>query len=269
MLLPGNPHGPTPRLILIALAEDCSPAAVFKAGNTEEARRMVHREYEFLRSAPAGIFHLPAVRDLIEEKDWTAFSMEFVHGNSPGWPASDREIESVLTSWIDTTATVRLADTRPWKELAQNLGSGIPGWFPEFGETRIHPCLFHGDFAPWNVRIDATGRWSVIDWERGERQGVPGWDWLHFDIQSALLLKRPNPTTLIDLLRQTVFSPSFQNYLRVSRLPGREELLVLSYLLYCEKVFRPHGLIEAIRELRHLIETTNPFPSRHVEAGTV
>jgi len=52
------------------------------------------------------------------------------------------------------------------------------------------PCGFaHGDFAPWNTRVQ-DGRLSVFDWESGEWEAPLGWDTFHFSVQVASLLKK-------------------------------------------------------------------------------
>ena len=51
------------------------------------------------------------------------------------------------------------------RELAARLGSRL-----------VSSVVFHGDFAPWNIKVDRAGAWMVLDWERGELHGVPCWD---------------------------------------------------------------------------------------------
>lgn len=55
------------------------------------------------------------------------------------------------------------------------------------------PCgLAHGDFAPWNTRVDPdTGRLFVLDWESASSSTPNLWDSFHFQVQVASLLRRP------------------------------------------------------------------------------
>ena len=71
----------------------------------------------------------------------------------------------------------------------------------EFGERaleRAHreldavtiPCgIMHGDFVPWNTRLD-NGRLFAFDWESAAWDVPLLWDAFHFHVQLADLLKR-------------------------------------------------------------------------------
>ncbi len=52
-------------------------------------------------------------------------------------------------------------------------------------------ALSHGDFAPWNIRVDSrTGHLIVFDWERGQTDQFLLWDAFHFNTQVDLLVHR-------------------------------------------------------------------------------
>lgn len=108
--------------------------------------------------------------------------------------------------------------------------------------TRVHPCIFHGDFAPWNIREACNGSWILLDWERGETEGIPGWDWLHFALQPAILVKKWRFERVRDLALTTINSPTFQAYL-VKAIPqfypDLAKGLLRAYLLYNWHVLQP------------------------------
>ncbi|HZU25558.1 MAG TPA: hypothetical protein VFA04_08550, partial [Bryobacteraceae bacterium] len=58
----------------------------------------------------------------------------------------------------------------------------------EHVNTIIECGLSHGDFAPWNTRISAAGL-AVFDWEAAESGKPCAWDALHFEAQTASLLR--------------------------------------------------------------------------------
>jgi hypothetical protein len=84
-----------------------------------------------------------------------------------------------------------------WKEVTwrcdwrwQQLGTAtLAAARRELENVRVACGFWHGDFAPWNTRVQ-DGRLSVFDWEScGD--GVPlGWDTFHFSVQVASLLKK-------------------------------------------------------------------------------
>ena len=52
------------------------------------------------------------------------------------------------------------------------------------------PCgIMHGDFVPWNTRLD-NGRLFALDWESAAWDVPLLWDAFHFHVQLAHLLKR-------------------------------------------------------------------------------
>jgi hypothetical protein len=73
------------------------------------------------------------------------------------------------------------------------------------------PCgIMHGDFAPWNTRVE-NGRLYAFDWESAAWDAPILWDIFHFHVQVASLLNRNN-----------------KRVLWFSRLPGERA----SFLLY-------------------------------------
>ena len=121
-------------------------------------------------------------------------------------------------------------------------------------------CVFHGDFAPWNLR-GAEARWTAIDWERGEPRGVPGWDALHYVIQRAVLVDRLPAAALLDIIERVLRSRDFADYLAAAGLAGHGRAVVSSYLLYSCEVLRP---TEGLPAQRALLEA---WAARCAQAG--
>jgi hypothetical protein len=66
-------------------------------------------------------------------------------------------------------------------------------------DTRVDRTVVHGDFVPWNIRVD-RGRLRVFDWEYGCVDGVPAWDELFFEAQVALVLRGADAASLAAIL---------------------------------------------------------------------
>jgi hypothetical protein len=87
----------------------------------------------------------------------------------------------------------RLAETigRTWHDRlarAVALVAGAPG------VGALATALSHGDFAPWNLRIEGqTGRLALLDWEHGQREQLLLWDAFHFHTQVDALVRRSGP----------------------------------------------------------------------------
>src|SRR4029077_17239886 len=120
-------------------------------------------------------------------------------------------------------------------------------------DRAVHPAIAHGDLAPWNIKVLSDGAWMVLDWERGEREGLPGWDWFHYEVQPALLVQHESTAALIGRLERLLATPAFRAYTQLSAIAGVERQMALAYLLYQNEIIRPsEGLAESRQLLRAL-----------------
>jgi len=62
---------------------------------------------------------------------------------------------------------------------------------PTLRATNVPSTIFHGDFAPWNLR-EHNGEVRAFDWEYGVIDGLPLSDELHFMLQTGFQLRRWN-----------------------------------------------------------------------------
>lgn len=113
--------------------------------------------------------------------------------------------------------------------------------------------LAHGDFAPWNLRLDFnSGRLAVFDWERAQRGQFLLYDCFHFQIQTNTLLHHlGGRTNVIRTLGSTLDSPLVQA-LGLAR-PQVAALLVAYLLDSSLRWFEDH---RALPDLQALAEST-------------
>jgi hypothetical protein len=116
-------------------------------------------------------------------------------------------------------------------------------------DRNFHPAMHHGDFTPWNIKVAPTGVWTVLDWERGELTGIPGWDWFHYVIQSGILVGHLPTADLAQRVESLINSDAFRQYATRGGILGCERQLVLAYLLHVVQVIKPSEGIAATREL--------------------
>ena len=138
-----------------------------------------------------------------------------------------------------------------WQQLkASPTAKSMLGAFgTKLEGKRMRPVIFHGDFVPWNVRALLSGEWMVLDWERGDPRGLPGWDWFHFVIQPAILVRKAEIKELIRLVETLLASDAFRAYAQKASIQGFERALLLAYLLHLVEVIRPSEGLEQNREL--------------------
>lgn len=254
-VLLGNPNAPGQRLVFLVFDATGKPAAIVKAGITDEARRLIRREREFLEAAPA-ISGIPRLRGRFESPAAGALAMDFVEGDSPR-EGAERNLPELLTSWIQPGALVPIEQTRVWAELKQSCGA-LPLFADLTSELQgktVNSVVFHGDLTPWNIKASSGGKWTVFDWERGDPNGLPGYDWFHYLIQTRILVTRKSTPALVAHLEQFLSSAEFQRYAVLTRISGIERQMAMAYLLHHNEVIRPgEGLNEGRELLKALIE---------------
>lgn len=235
-ILAGNPFSQGRRFVILAYRDD-EPVVVAKAGLTPEARTLIEQEAKFLESVAQRWPHLPRFCGAKVAGSFSGLALEFIEGQSPA--ATDTAgMQAVLQSWLDTARPVALDVLAPWQRFAIQAGTGPI--LERVAGRQVAPALFHGDFAPWNVRVERTSqRWMVIDWERGVAAGVPGWDWFHWMIHVSVLVNRHDANASAEFLRAALHSPDFQKYAQAAQIAGLEKALLAAYLIYLHEFIIP------------------------------
>lgn len=249
----GNPRTAGRRFILLLFGANDEPVRVVKAGIGQAAMRLIQREQDFLASVPDSVAGVPELFGTFRDENLGAFAMEFLDGEFPA-AADTGVVAGLMNSWVLEKNSVTIGETSPWRELA-SAGAASPLWprLEKLGARAVRPVIWHGDFAPWNMKPDhRTGRCVVFDWERGELAGVPGWDWFHFVIQSGVLVKKLSVAALRAELETLLDSENFKSYANRCGMAGGERELALAYLLYNLEVIKPSeggGPMRALLEL--------------------
>jgi hypothetical protein len=249
-ILAGNPMSEGQRLLLLVFDAQQRPVAVVKAGVSEQARELIKKEESFLAAVPAGTEAVPRLRGAFQSARLRAMALDFFSGDSPR-PQQEAALPPLLESWGDPGRTVAVNETPDWarleaactgNELFAALASALRGRI-------VRPTIHHGDLAPWNIRVSPTGTWTVLDWERGELTGIPGWDWFHYVIQSAILVGRRPTAWLVQRIEGLLDSKAFQQYAVCGGIVGCERELALAYLLHAVEVIKPSEGLGPTRDL--------------------
>jgi hypothetical protein len=249
-ILAGNPGSPGWRFVVLVLDAYQRPVAVAKAGLSEPARALVRREQSFLE-AVAGKPGVPRLRGAFQSPRLEALALDYVAGDSPR-PRHEGALPALLWPWVDARRTVTLSETPEWGRLAASAAGSSAFWPALAGRLRarvLHPAIGHGDLAPWNIKISPQGRWTALDWERGQETGIAGWDWFHYVIQRAILVEHRPVRGLVQRVNELLDSQPFHRYAAHTGIAGFERELVLAYLLYSAEVIRPAEGLPRTREL--------------------
>ncbi len=238
-ILAGNPASPGQRFLLLCCNAEGEPVAVVKAALTQRGHELIQHEQSLL-SAIAGKFKgVPAIIGTFRCAEILAFAISFFAGNSPR-KFDQEQLRSLLNSWVDTQRTVPLSEMPDWLKLEQVCAAhpGFQGLAQRVRSQRVHPCLEHGDFTPWNIKI-SEGVCTVLDWERGELTGMPGWDWFHYALQTAILVKRQPTLALANQAEALLAADSFKTYATRCGFAGFARELLLSYLFNVVEIIKP------------------------------
>jgi hypothetical protein len=251
-MLAGNPQTDGQRFVFLLFDSLGNPTSVVKAGAGPVASRLIQREATFLRQIPAGTAAVPILRSVLEHEQAHAFALDFVPGNSPSltdWPT----MEKLLTSWLSGNRKIALRDLPSWQTLENAAGSKLPPAVTTLSSVEVRPAIFHGDFAPWNIKVH-NGAWTLLDWERGELTGVPGWDWLHFVVQTSVLVQRASTARIVEKIERLFISQEFVRYAQRAGITRQERAFAIAYLHYCLHVLKQTEGFETIRALAELAE---------------
>lgn len=238
-ILAGNPASDGQRFLVLVFDANHRPVATVKAGMSERAKSFIDKEALFLRSI-SGKSGVPKVLADFQSPRLRAFAMDFFRGDSPR-PRHRGALPGLLGSWVEAERHVVLSETPDWLRL-ESAAAADP-LFPAVAERlrsrKVGRTLMHGDLAPWNIKVSPEGGWTVIDWERGELLGIPGWDWFHYVIQSGILVERLAGSRLVQEVEALLASAEFGAYAAQAGILGCERELVLAYLLHAVHVIKP------------------------------
>ncbi|MEI9863131.1 MAG: hypothetical protein WDN00_00940 [Limisphaerales bacterium] len=232
--------GSSARVVVLLCDESGRPACVIKAGLSSEGRAATDKEADFLEQLPGGLLGGVRLGGRISTPTLSAFSMDYFPGLSP---TDDAGLEHLFHDWLKMEETIPLKSHPVWQQLAAAIGAPhLKAWGQiqlAFSEKTVHPTLYHGDFTPWNVRVINSRNLQAFDWERGSRQGIPGWDWFHFTVQTAILARRHSAERAAAEVEELIHSARFKKYAAAAGISDIVEPLLLAYLLHHICVTKP------------------------------
>lgn len=229
----GNPEAHTRRALV--LHEHEGHYLVDKIGVDEKSNRAVLAELDAIKMLPDGLTGIPALHGENLGNAWSSYATRFVDGVSPG-KDDDERVLGLLGDWMKDARSAPLSESRQWKEMVdfadthevENVWSVIQ----KAATERILLGVFHGDFAPWNIKLSENGRSVVLDWETGTNEGPSGWDWLHYMIQRSSLVDGISAIEILKLCRNWAKSEIGKNFLGEAGWCEKTELWIGTYLAY-------------------------------------
>jgi len=250
----GGVAGKTLRLVLLLCDAGGHPIRVIKVGLNPAARAATEREADLLSRLPKDVIGCTGITGRFFSGTLSAFATAYFPGVSLD---NDVGIEKLFQDWLNDTPPEPIQDLAPWRELASVAKSaGLPQWpmlHAALAGQTVRTTIYHGDFAPWNVRMTNLENIRAFDWERGHLKGIPAWDWFHFIVQTSILVKRYSPERAAAELEQLIHSSRFQKYASDAGISPIVEPLLLAYLLDQKLVVQPREGAEQTDQLFQLL----------------
>ena len=250
----GGVVGKTLRLVLLLHDAGGHPIRVVKVGLNPAACAATEREADLLSRLPKDVIGCTGITGRFSSDALSAFATAYFPGVSLD---NDVGIEKLFHDWLNDTPPEPIQNLAPWRELASIAkGTGLPQWpilRDALAKQTVRTTIYHGDFAPWNVRMTNLENIRAFDWERGHLKGIPAWDWFHFIVQTSILVKRYSPERAAAELEQLVHSSRFQKYASDAGISQIVEPLLLAYLLDQKLVVQPREGAERTDQLFQLL----------------
>ncbi len=252
--LAGNPNAAGQRFIFLLLDSSYKPRTVIKAGVGERALELLKEEADFLTGHGGKHPGIPGLLESLAGPELRAFALPY-YEPLPGRGLEPGQIAGLLTSWLGNAEPQPVLELPQWRRLEEAFGyhPALANLRTKLAGTRVKPALYHGDFAAWNVRGSEAGP-VVLDWERGEPSGPPGWDWFHYAVQDGVLVHRQPALRVLRDFQGLWQTQEFKEYARLAGIAGREPCLLLGYLLYIQRIVQPAEGKEGLRALQAEVE---------------
>ena len=232
-LLLGNPEADTRKTIAIYCAGKKVEDA--KIGIGQAAKQSVEKEAGLIKSCPESYHGIPQIDKNCGIADHHYYTTAYITGCSPTQD-EDSQILALLADWIKHFKVCKVRETAIWRSLKAHgknrKAENYSVFIERLGNQEIKRGLYHGDFAPWNIKISEKGTVYVMDWEYARLDGLAGWDWLHYMIQRATLVSNHSATEVLADCRLWAVTPEGRAFLCAAGWGQHIEEWLGSYLVY-------------------------------------
>jgi hypothetical protein len=143
-------------------------------------------------------------------------------------------VAGLLQSWLSDGPPKPLRSFPEWSAITDGLGDFPAGgrFLESVADLPLRTSIRHGDLARWNLLRTTDGQLKVLDWEWGERHGLPGIDLVHYLAQDFRLVKRLAPAEVVEETVRSLESPLWNAYSEQTGWAGHSRDLVIVCLAF-------------------------------------
>ena len=246
-LLLGNPLQESRRAILLT-DTGSQGQLIVKLGTTPLAIAKIEREGDFIQACDKKGWMMPEIHYFWKEENWSAFAMTFHEAPAK---LSRSVLGRLFRKWAADGRVCALADYAEWKDLRSVMVECQVDsmTLQEMEELELRQTLRHGDFAPWNLLgSGADEELTVIDWEFGEVDSIPGLDLVHYLIVPALLVDGLAPFAALESARASLQNE--RGLQELMMLWGWRDRIDLLLKVYC---YSMKGELEGFDDLARMV----------------
>ncbi len=225
-VLSGNPAEPGRRFIFGLLDPERKCRTIVKCATDDVGGRLIEAEAAALQTLKGKFPAIPELRAKLATTACRAFAMDFIA--EPSRLLTRVERIALAKQWIWPGAAVPLGSLAPWEAIAHPR--------LDTDGAMVRSVVFHGDFAPWNIRRSGN-QWMVIDWEKASPHGPPLWDLLHYEVHEEILVNRSTTEKVRERIQSLLQHPNLQNYLANCGVNQHSELLLQGYLSHLDTIY--------------------------------
>lgn len=196
----GNPNSDRRKMLAYHCEDD--GAYVTKLALDAETSENVMKEMEDLETINQSLMGASSIsgKSANDEKTHAYYTVPWVNGRAPK-KVNEAALLELLITWIKSDDEQVLGNLASWKEIVSlTSATDDADAVVELGKKRVLEASIHGDFTPWNIKVNTDNEVSVLDWESYQSEGVSGIDWAHYLVQSKLLVGKLWPEEVIDIL---------------------------------------------------------------------